>query len=181
MALPEDYIEVLGKLAKAFSKYEAETGFPPVLVGGAAAAIQTAGHFMSGDFDVVAGNDEAFRGAMRSAGFVDESRIGHLHGGFYHPDHPRYGVEQVTGPLFDGRSDPGKLLRLTVRDGGSIVLPAIEDLIADRLAQYAIASVSDRSRLAQAKAMFSMATEVDRPYLRRRIVEEGGDPALLGL
>lgn len=180
MTLPADYIDLLSELARAFAAYEAETGVWPVLVGGAAAAIQTAGEFMSGDFDVVAGNDEAFAHAMLSSGFTVDERIGRIAGGYYHPAYPRYGVELVSGPLFDGRADPEKLVRLTINDG-SIVLPSIEDLIADRLGQFAISSVSDTSRLEQAKAMLRMAKEVDGHYLRSRIVDEGGDPALIGL
>lgn len=180
MTLPADYIDLLSELARAFAAYEAETGVWPVLVGGAAAAIQTAGEFMSGDFDVVAANDDAFDKAMRTVGFLADERIGRMSGGYYHPSFPRYGVELVSGPLFDGRADPEKLIRLTINDG-SIVLPSIEDLIADRLGQFAVSSASDTSRLEQAKAMLRMAKEVDRHYLKVRIVDEGGDPSLIGL
>lgn len=180
MPLPADYIELLDLLAKAFATYEAKTGIWPVLVGGAATAIQTAGEFMSGDFDVIAGNDEAFDEALKSAGFKADERVGKLYGGYYHPGFPRYGVELVAGPLFDGRADPERLIRLTARDG-SIVVPSIEDLIADRLGQFAVASASDESRLNQARALLRMAKGIDRHYLTRRIVEEGGDPTLLGL
>jgi hypothetical protein len=152
-----------------------------VLVGGAAAAIQTGGDFMSADFDIVASDNSAFDKAMTSNGFVSEDRSGRLLRGYYHPEFPAYGVEQVSGPLFDGRADPQRLICLEVRDGNSIVLPAIEDLIADRLAQHSIASKSDMSRLLQARALLRMAKEVDRHYLYRRIVEEGGDPDLLGI
>lgn len=181
MALPADYVALIGELGRAFSIYEHATGDWPVLVGGAATAIQTAGNFMSGDFDVVASNDQAFADALHEAGFVDEGGIGHGLGGYFHPDFPRYGVEQVAGPLFDGRSDRTRLIKLVVRDGAAIVLPSIEDLIADRLGQHAVASASDDSRLLQAQALLRMAKEVDGHYLKRRIVEESGDPALLGL
>lgn len=181
MTLPSDYIALLEELGRAFSVYERMTGVWPVLVGGAATAIQTAGEFMSGDFDVVAGNDDAFAAAMAEAGFLIDERVGRLAGGFHHPDFPRYGVELVSGDLFDGRSDRAKLIRLSFRDGSDIVLPPVEDLIADRLGQYAIASVSDASRLEQAKVLLRMAKEVDGHYLRSRIVDEGGDPALIGL
>jgi hypothetical protein len=70
-------------------------------------------------------------------------------------------------------------VKVVLRDGLSITVAAVEDLIADRLAQHAIASPTDQSRLLQAIAMFRMAPEVDWPYLERRAREEGGDPALL--
>lgn len=180
MALPDGYLDALELLAVAFARYEADTGHVAVLVGGAATALQTAGAFMSGDFDVVAPNDGAFDRAMAAAGFLSEGGLGHGAGGWFHPSAPQYAVELVTPPLFDGRADPERLLRLTVR-GASIVLPSIEDLIADRLAQHAVASGADLSRLEQARALLRMAKHVDRHYLERRIVEEGGNPALLDL
>jgi hypothetical protein len=179
MALPDEYLALLETLASAFGAYERETGSLPVLVGGAAAAIQTGGEFMSADFDIVAADDAAFEKAMVTSGFVPEDRTGRLLRGFYHPGFPAYGVEQVSGPLFDGRADPERLLKLEVREGNSIVLPAIEDLIADRLAQHNVASKGDSSRLFQARALLRMAKEVDRHYLIRRIEEEGGDASLL--
>ncbi len=181
MALPGDYLDLLDTLGRAFAAYEAATRTSPVLVGGAATALSTAGSFMSADFDVVAGDDDAFRRAMLDAGFTPEGGLGHLGGGFYHDLYPGYTVEQVSGPLFDGRSDGKRLIRLNVSEGSSIVIPPIEDLIADRLAQHAIASKADASRLLQARALFKMAEGIDRHYLIKRIVEEGGDPALVGL
>jgi len=179
--LPADYVELLGELGVAFTAYERATGNWPVLVGGAATAIQTAGDFMSGDFDIVASDDTAFAAAMNEAGFVAERSVGHGLGGFYHPAYPAYGVEQVSGSLFDGRSDRARLIKLIVRDGSAIVLPSIEDLIADRLAQHAVASASDDSRLMQARELLRIAKEIDGFYLKRRIIEESGDPTLLGL
>ena len=136
MPLPVDYVELLEVLAAAFSLYTKKSGATAVLVGGAATAIVTAGSFMSGDFDVVASDDDAFHDAMLATGFVPEDRVGHLSRGFYNPDFPAYGVELVSGPLFDGRADSQKLIRMTLRTG-ELVLPSIEDLVADRLAQHA--------------------------------------------
>ena len=136
---------------------------------------------MSADFDVIAADDAAFMSAMISAGFVAEGGIGHLAGGYYHPDVSHYVVEQMSNPLFDGLADHRRLLRLTISRGSEIVVPAPEDLIADRLGQHAVASATDPSRLLQARALFDMAEDIDRAYLLRRIVEEGGDPALIGL
>jgi hypothetical protein len=180
MALPADYVAALAKLADAFAAYEADTGNSAVLVGGAAAAIHTGGAFMSADFDVVAGDDAAFSRAMASAGFVDDLASGHGLGGWYHPDFPAYAVEQVSGGYFDGRGDKARCIRLTVREGAAIVLPAIEDLIADRLAQHSI-SGGDTAMLEQAKALHAIAEGLDAKYLVKRIRDEGGNPALIGL
>lgn len=181
MALPPDYLGALARLAEAFTSYEAATGAAPVLVGGAAAALHTGGAFMSSDFDIVATADDAFAEAMASAGFLpDTESARHGSGGWYHPDFPSFGVEQVSGGYFDGKGDKSRCLRLAVSAGNEIVLPAIEDLIADRLGQHEV-SQGDDSMLRQAQALFTLAEGLDDTYLVRRIREEGGNPTLLGL
>ena len=179
MAFPPDYIPLLEILADAFTRYEMETGVAPVLVGGAATAILTAGAFMSGDFDVVAGNDEAFARAMTAAGFQEEERLGRLLGGFYHPDFPEYGIELVSGQLFDGRTDRQRVLQPVFRNNHSLTLPPFEDLIADRLGQHAIAPSTDDSRLRQAQMLLTMAKSIDLHYLEKRVHDEGGELRLL--
>lgn len=181
MSLPDDYIAALERLAFAFTSYRQRTGGAAVLVGGAATAIYTGGQFPSADFDVVAVGDQQFNAAMAEHGFQREDRPGHLLIGFYHPDHPGYGFQQVSGPLFDGQSDQTRLFRMAVTAPGEITLPSIEDMIADRLGQYAAAPPSDTSRLQQAKALFSLAETLDNDYLLDRIIAESGDPTLLGL
>lgn len=179
MSLPPEYLAALDPLAVAFSAYESATANSAILVGGAAAAIHTDGAFMSADFDVVAGNDAAFESAMAAAGFVDDDKA--VHGrGWYHPDHPQFEVEQVSGGYFDGRGDRARCLKLVVRDGAAIVLPAVEDMIADRLGQHEVTG-GDMSMLEQAKALFALADGLDLDYLRRRIIEETGNPEHLGL
>ena len=180
MTLPENYILALERLSLAFGAYEGEAGEPPVLVGGAAAAIRTGGQFMSADLDVVTENERVFPRALASAGFLAEARTGKTEFGYYHPKFPAYAVDRVSGSYFDGKGDRERLLRLVVRDYAAIVIPAVEDLIADRLGQYARGSNSDESRLLQAQALLSLAKRIDGPYLRRRICEEGGDPARIG-
>lgn len=180
MPLPDDYLAALERLAFAFTSYRERTGGTAVLVGGAAAAIYTAGQFPSADFDVVAAGNREFEAAMAEHGFQREDRAGHLLIGFYHPDHPGYGFQQVSGALFDGRSDQTRLFRVAVTAPGEITLPPIEDMIADRLGQHAVASPTDTSRLQQAQALFLLAETLDKDYMLNRIVAEGGDPALLG-
>lgn len=179
MSLPENYINALGRLGAAFAAYEASTGHTAILVGGAAAAIHTDGAFMSADFDVVAGADQAFADAMAAAGFVPDEKA--VHGlGWYHPAYPSFGVEQDSGGFFDGRGERDRCLRLVVEDEASIVLPAVEDMIADRLGQHEIAK-GDPSMLEQARALFTLGQDLDVTYLVRRIREEGGNPSLLGI
>ena len=182
MALTDEYIAALIPLSRAFEAYAKVAGHSPVLVGGAATAIYTAGLFPSGDFDVVAASDDIFSAVMLDQGFIREDRTGKLKIGFYHPDHLKFGYQQVTGPLFDGRADATKLIRMVMTDeGDAIVLPAIEDMIADRLAQHSVASPTDDSRLRQARTLFELAANLDVPYLRKRVCDEAGDLTLLGL
>jgi len=177
--LPQDFIGILEALGRAFIRYREATGFDPVLVGGAASAINTDGAFMTGDFDVVASNDEALKVALLESGFIHEGGLGHLAGGFYHPDFPNYGVEQVSGPLFDGKTDRARLITVSITPQASIVLPPVEDLIADRLAQYGAGPASEQEMLLQAQEMRRLARSLDLEYLHKRIREEGGDPDLL--
>jgi hypothetical protein len=178
--LPDDYIKALTMLAKAFVSYEARTGISAILVGGSATAISTGGAFMSEDFDVVAGDDSNFSEAMAAHGFEEESPAVHGLVAWYHPDFPRYAVEQVSGGYFDGKADRTRCVKLTINDDSAIVLPAVEDLIADRLGQYEVSS-GDDAMLEQAKALFQLSDGLDMDYLKRRIAEEGGNLGLLGL
>jgi hypothetical protein len=181
MPLNEDYLAALETLAVACDRYRVATGGEAVLVGGAATAILTDGAFMSGDFDLVAPADHAFETAMLEAGFLKEHRPGFVLRGFYHPDHPDYGFEPVSGQLFDGKSDTKRLIHFQTAGDHEIALPSIEDMIADRLAQHAVSIPTDDSRLQQARYLFRLAEGLDISYLYRRMIEEGGDPALLGL
>lgn len=180
MTVPEEFLAALEVLAGACATYRDITGTEAVLVGGAATVLYTEGAFNSGDFDLVAMNDPVFNQAMTAHGFKKEDRSGHLMFGFYHPDHPLFGFQAVSGPLFDGRADRQRLFKMVVRDEKTtITLPAIEDMIADRLAQHAATTRGDPSRLEQARTLFALAFECDEDYLRRRVTEEGGDFALL--
>lgn len=131
---------------------------------------------MSGDFDVVAADDVAFDGAMRLEGFLPEDRPGHLHLGYYHPDHLQHGFQPVSGRLFDGLADLARIAVVIVgRDGPAIALPSVEDMIADRLGQAMVSSPGDPSRLMQARHLYRLAASLDMAYLERRVREEGGE------
>lgn len=178
--LRPDFLEALRRLAKVFDVYVAKTGSRPVLVGGAAASIYTGGMITSGDFDVVAAADEIFDGAMADHGFVREDRAGYLLVGHYHPDIPTIGVQLVSGRLFEGRTDPQRITLLPIEDGGTIALAPIEDMIADRLGQYAASKQRDLEMLEQARLLSMLAGDLDKAYLIRRVLEESGDLALVG-
>jgi hypothetical protein len=54
-------------------------------------------------------------------------------------------------------------------------------MIADRLSQYAASSQRDREMLEQVLLLAKLAGDIDNAYLIWRVLEEAGDPALLGL
>lgn len=92
---------------------------PEILVGSAAAATHTQGAFMSANIDVVAGLDEAFGKAMKSAGLIKDIHVGHGSLGWYHPDHHGFSVEQVSGGYFDGRADRERWIKPAVLEGSA--------------------------------------------------------------
>jgi hypothetical protein len=178
-SLPPDYWAALTLLARASDRYLKATGRRVVIVGGAAVSFYTQGQVLSGDFDMV--TDISFEGFLLAEGFEKESGPNRLLGGYYHPDIPTVGFEFVSGPLFDGRSDRDKILVISVSGDAEVVFPAVEDLIADRLGQYASSRNRARDMLEQAKLLISLAISYDRDYLVRRIIEESGDPAEIGI
>jgi hypothetical protein len=158
-------MEALRRLATVFDAYEAKTQSRPVLVGGAAASIYRGGTITSGDFDVVAAADDIFDRAMADHGFRQEDRAGHLLIGYYHPAIPTIGVQLVSGRLFEGRTDSQRITLLPIEESGTIALAPVEDMIADRLGQYAASNDGDDDMLEQAHLLFKLAGEIDREYL----------------
>ena len=128
---------------------------------------------------LLAAADEALERALLAEGFIREHRPGRLLRGYYHPAHPAYAFEHGSGPLFDGRADCSRLIRLAIHGQTHIILPSVEDMIADRLAQHEIASPTDDSRLRQARMLFWVTDALDHAYLLQRIGDEGGNPTLL--
>jgi hypothetical protein len=172
------FSECLTLVAKAASELKRLHGSEVVLVGGAAVVVYTNGLFHSGDFDLITAADESFLRILLETGFHEDTGPGKLKNRYYHPDQPGFSVQLVSGPLFDGRTDRLRLATVEVTAGAGLRLPPVEDLIADRLAQYA-AGPTDPSRLEQARALFSLAKDIDHDYLAKRIVEEGGEITLL--
>jgi hypothetical protein len=71
----------------------------------------------------------------------------------------------------DGNIDRSTLVLVeqVVPDGAFVVI-SVEDLIADRMGQWASGTAADR--LDQARLLFGLHPNVDRSYLQRRISEE---------
>ncbi len=167
-----EFLMALTLLAKACDDLHAKGYRRPILVGGAAVEFHTGGAVVSGDFDFVTAYQQEFEDALIVYGFVREHRQGWLQRGLYHPDFG-LGVEVVSGQLFDGSSDYGKIQLVQMdKDGAAIPVASIEDMIADRLGQYASKSGGYADMLDQAVKLFTLADQLDEEYLDERIRKE---------
>ncbi|MBK8209325.1 MAG: hypothetical protein IPK78_04525 [Rhodospirillales bacterium] len=178
MAFRQEYVEALRLIAAVFDDYEARTGVRPILVGGAVVEYYTAGDIISGDFDIIAGDQQVFADTMKAHDFRQEDRPGHLRRGFYHRQLD-IGVELVSGALFDGRTDPERIGVIIVEGRPRVRVPPVEDMIADRLGQFEASERRDDEMLSQARIMRDLAESIDFAYLERRVKEEGSDLSLL--
>lgn len=145
----------------------------PILVGGAAVEFYTQSAISTGDFDLCTFRQEELGEEMMRLGFVRPSRQGQLLRGWVHPD-LQMGFEVVAETPMDGAFDPATLVLVDTPDSGAFVIISVEDLIADRMAQYASGSAPDR--LEQGRSLFALQNSLDRDYLDKRIRHEtGGD------
>lgn len=174
------YVEALQLLSRAFDIAQKRGAARPVIVGGSAIEFYTGGEITSGDFDLVSAHAEIVGEALLHVGFRSENRRGVRLGGFYHPD-LLVGVEFVAGPLFEGRTDPDRLRLIVVDEEKDVkvILPPPEDLIADRLGQYASDPKGREDMLEQARILALLAENLDVAYLKKRVAEEGADPHII--
>lgn len=166
-----EYIEALKLLAGAFEEVVAKGHAWPVLVGGAAVEFYTGGAITSGDFDVVTPSEEALETALLARGFRAEDRKGWLQRGYYHPEFA-IGVEIVGRSLFEGRGDPSRTMLVEVMPEARVAIVAPEDLIADRMGQFASTPQRVPEMLEQAALILKLAVDYDEDYLEKRIRQE---------
>jgi len=166
-----ELVEALNLLAEA-SDAVAELGHQrPVLVGGAAAELATLGELISGDLDIVTPWQQEFEDALEAAGFVRSIGPGSFSRGFQHP-YLDIGVEVVGSTLLDGRGSYDRVFLLRLESGRAVSVICIEDLIADRMAQYNSPPNYDLQALDQAEKLYQLAFDLDKAYLDKRITEE---------
>jgi hypothetical protein len=152
----------------------------PILVGGAAAELYSLSSVTTGDFDICTLRQTELEEELQRLGFVRPSGAGQKLKGWVHPD-LKLGFEVVAEVPMDGNVDPARL-RLVEPVGETALFRviSIEDLIADRMGQYASGSAPDRRE--QARLLLALNLDVDRDYLDRRIREESmGDYGLADL
>ena len=143
----------------------------PILVGGAAAEFYSQSAISTGDFDLCTFRQPELEEEMARLGFVRPSGPGQMLKGWVHPD-LRLGFEIVADTPMDGAYDQATLVLVEHTGEGAFVVLSVEDLIADRMGQYASHSAPDR--LDQARILFALHPSLDRTYLDRRIRHETG-------
>ena len=167
----KEFIQALELLARAFERVVQDGYSRPILVGGAAVEFHTGGAVVSGDFDIVTSAEDAFQRALLAEGFRKEDRPGWLLRGYYHPE-LAMGVEVVGRALFDGHTDEAKVIIVQVAPDAAVAVAPVEDLIADRMAQFASTATGVNEMLEQAVRLFQLAPPMDEDYLNRRIGAE---------
>lgn len=150
-----------------------------MLVGGAAVEIYTRGAVTTGDFDLFCTRQDILETEMQRHGFIRPSGPGMATRGWIHPQ-LKLGFECVSEVLLDGRADRSMVQVVSLGDDGDIAVIAPEDIIADRMGQYASGSAPDM--LGQARTLFAFCEHLDLAYMERRISEEtSGDYGLQDL
>lgn len=164
-------LRLLGQISDGM----AVRGLPrPVLVGGGAVEFYTGSAVMTGDIDLTTPAQPELEEEMLRAGFIRPRAPGHVALGWLHPD-LGLGFEVVGSSPMGGSVPPTHLVLVEPLAGaGGIVLLSIEDMIADRMGQYASGAAPDM--LEQAQALYRLQLPLDRDYLDRRIrIESVGD------
>jgi hypothetical protein len=142
----------------------------PILVGGAAAEFWSNSAINTGDFDLCTPRQDALDEEMARAGFVRPKGAGQMLKGWVHPE-LKLGFEVVADTPLDGAFDRDTLVLVEkFSPEGPFVVLSVEDLIADRMGQYASGTAADR--LDQARVLYELHPEADMVYLERRIREE---------
>ncbi|MFD1036583.1 hypothetical protein ACFQ15_18275 [Sphingomonas hankookensis] len=147
------------------------TGQPrPILVGGAAVEYWSGSAVATGDFDLCSPVQSELEAVMRDHGFVRPSGAGVATRGWIHPE-LALGFEIVGSVPLDGLVDRNRIpLIENILPDATFAILGVEDLIADRMGQYASGTAPDR--IEQARLLFHLHPDLDRDYLERRVREE---------
>lgn len=168
-----EFEAALRLFARASQKM-AEQGFvAPILVGGGAVELYTAGAIATGDLDLVTARQQEFEAILESLGFTKPGGLGHTMLGWVHPT-LRLGLEVVSSSLYDGMADRDRVRLVSMGEDGSVAVVSVEDMIADRMGQFASGTAPEM--LDQARALFALHADADLSYMDERIrYETGGD------
>ena len=166
------------RLFARISEAMSQRGFQrPILVGGAAAEFYSTSALTTGDFDICTIRQSELEEEMRKLGFVRPSGKASMVKGWVHPE-LKLGFEVVAEVPMNGNVDAAHIrLVQPIGDGPHFRVISVEDLIADRMGQYA--SGTARDRIDQARVLLALHPDADLVYLERRIREESmGDYGL---
>lgn len=124
----------------------------------------------TGDFDLCTFRQDALEEEMQRFRFARPSGTGQMLKGWVHPE-LKLGFEVVAETPMDGNVDQAHI-RL-VQPVGELALfrvISVEDLIADRMGQFASGTAPDR--IEQARILLALHPDAEMDYLERRIREE---------
>jgi hypothetical protein len=165
--------DALRLFARVSGEMKAQGLSAPVLVGGAAVEIYSNSAISTGDFDIVTPAQDVFEDILQRHGFIRPSGPGKATRGWVHPD-LALGFEVVSSTLLDGMADRERVGLIDFGSDGIVSVVSVEDVIADRMGQYA--SGTAREMRDQAWRLFHLHAEADLDYMERRIrFESGGD------
>ncbi len=93
--------------------------------------------------------------------------------GWIHPE-LKLGFEVVTSTLLDGIAERDRVEYIDISPDGEVAVLAVEDIIADRMGQFASGTADEM--LEQARRLYILHDDADLDYLEKRIrYESGGD------
>lgn len=164
-------LRLLARISEALHR----RGLPrPILVGGGAAEYFSASALMTGDIDLTSPVQDEVEAELTRLGFTKPEGLGHTPLGWVHPD-LGLGFEIVASTPMDGSIDYRRLVLVEdlLPDAAFVIIP-VEDLIADRMGQFASGTAPEM--LVQARTLFLLHPGLDLPYLESRIrYETAGD------
>jgi hypothetical protein len=133
-------LELLAQVSEAMHV----RGLPrPVLVGGGAVELYTSSAIMTGDIDLCSPAQPELEEELRRLGFVKPSGRGVATRGWVHPD-LGLGFEVVSSAPLDGQADPDRMALILLDTTRQFVrVLSVEDMIADRMGQYASGSAPE--------------------------------------
>lgn len=180
MSLYRPEFEAALRLFARVSEAMKARGFvAPVLVGGAAVELYSGSAISTGDFDIVTARQQEFEEELRRHGFTKPVGLGHTPMGWIHPE-LRLGFEVVGASVLDGMADRDRTLLLDLGEDGEAAIVSIEDMIADRMGQYASGSAPEM--LQQARGLFALHADADMDYMDQRIrYESAGEYGVANL
>jgi hypothetical protein len=164
------FLDALMLLAEISEEMVRQGHSRPILVGGGAVEYYSASALMTGDIDLCTPRQDQLEAIMQQHGFERPSGAGKMTRGWIHPD-LGLGFEIVTRTPMDGSVDAEHVLLVDdLVENASFAIISVEDLIADRMGQYA--SDSAQEMLGQAADLLTLHPAADLEYLERRVRNE---------